>query len=554
MKNRFLLLVLLLISCLLQAQNQATCFRISLLDKNQNPYFINRPEDFLSQRTIDKRIRLGIPIDERDLPITPSYKQQICNLSDDILIMSESKWQNTLVVYCPDLFLLESIKALPFVDTVVVPVATYRRTDNKFHRNEPVNLADNTPAILENTVQDGVFDYGNSWGQIAIHNGHLMHQEGFLGDSMLIAVIDGGWEGFDTIQHFRHLYENGQIWGTRDLLPFYSSVYEGGTHGTAVTSTIASAVNGELIGAAPHANFFFIRSEFVVNEQLIEEDYWAQAVEIADSIGADIITSSLGYTTFDYPTSGYTYSSCDGETGISSRNASIAVQKGMVTCVSAGNSGLNEWYYINRPSDAVEVLSVAAIAADSAVAPFSSRGPSYDGRVKPDVAAVGWNTYVVMSDGNILPGNGTSFACPIMAGMAACLWQSLPQMGAKDIIRIIRESGHQYNNPDTLMGYGIPDIYQAYLDNKNVEDVRENPALLSVSVYPNPCSNQLHIANGDFDIRNIFIYDMMGRLVYEKQRCSDAIITVPMDGFSSGIYLVKAEVQGKMKFVKICKQ
>lgn len=563
MKKRFFLTNLFLILVLtLSAQDSvtrpATCYRLRLTDKNQSPYSISRPEEFLSQRAIDHKNRYFIPITEEDLPINPQYKQQICAINSDIRILTESKWQNTVVIYCPDSAVLTTVKALPFVDTNVIAVANFTFQNGETHKNEPMDLNE---SILANHLSDSSYNYGPSFGQIALHNGHLMHQLGFKGDSMLVVVMDGGWEGFDTISYFRDLYNNGQIWGTMDLvpqgdslLPRNNNVYIGSGHGTGVVSTMASVINGQLIGTAPHANYFFIRTENPYSEELIEEDFWARGAEIADSLGADVLSSSLGYSSFpDFPQSNHIYADCDGVTSIASRNATLACHKGAVVCVSAGNEGLKPWHYITAPADAFDIITVGAANADSVIAPFSSFGPTYDGRVKPDAVSVGWDTYIVGSDGVVRQGNGTSFACPVLAGMVTCLRQSLPQMGALDIVRIVRQAGHQYNNPDTAMGYGIPDIYKAYLENREVVSVNDFYQE-HLSIYPNPCSNNLLVVNPDFSIEEIQVFDVSGKLVLSHLNCNNSMIQIATDRLSSGFYILKTKEKNKIRTAKFIKQ
>ncbi len=556
MKLKIITFLFLLSALVLQvvAQQPATCYRIQMKDKNQSPYSVNRPEEFLSPRAISNKARYNIIITEQDLPVNPQYKQQICAVDNSIQILAESKWQNTVVVYCPDSSVLEAIKNLPFTDTTVIPVASYIQSgeDNKY---------ETVPANWESMLQnddlhfDSLYDYGPALAQIAFHNGHKLHELGFYGDGMLIVVLDGGWEGFDTIPYFQAMYENGQLLGTRDLIPEHNNVYKNGTHGTCVTSTMAMAVNGQMIGTAPHASYYFIMSENPFSEELIEEDFWAQAVEIADSLGADVVNSSLGYSTFsEFPQGDFTYESCDGVTSIASRNASLACHKGIAVCVSAGNEGTKPWHYISHPADAFDIISVgAARAVDSAMASFSSYGPSYDGRVKPDVTSVGWDTYVVNSAGWINAGNGTSFASPVMAGLVACLRQALPHKSALEILDIVREHGHKYLTPDSAMGYGIPDMYQAYLDNALVikEAVLPDPSLL---LYPNPCGNELLIPNPDGDIRQIEIYDVSGKLIRRVENCWYTLNKIPVADLTPGFYMVRVKTDTNIKTAKIIKR
>lgn len=552
-KNFFFLLLFPILMLQLSAQDAATCFRIQLKDKNTSPYSVNRPEDFLSPRAISNKSRYNIPITEEDFPVNPQYKQQICAVDHSIRILTESKWQNTVVIYCPDSMALESVKSLPFTDTAVTPVASYVLDDvDSKYETVPANEG----SMLQNDLHfDSLYDYGPAWAQIAFHNGHKLHELGFYGDGMLIVVLDGGWEGFDTISFFQTMYENGQLLGTRDMIPGHNNVYRNGTHGTCVTSTMAMAVNGQMIGTAPHASYYFIRSESPFSEEPIEEDFWAQGVEIADSLGADVVNSSLGYSTFDdFHQGDFTYEDCDGVASIASRNASIACHKGIAVCVSAGNEGSKPWHYISHPADAFDIISVgAARAVDSAMASFSSYGPSYDGRVKPDVVSVGWDTYVVNAAGGINAGNGTSFASPVLAGLVACLRQALPQKNALEILDIVRQHGHQYLTPDSIMGYGIPDMYQAYLDNAVAikEAVRPAPSVL---LYPNPCENELVIPNSDGSIRQIEIYDVSGKLVRRVENCWYDLNTISVADLKSGFYIVRVKTDTSIKTAKIIKR
>jgi subtilisin family serine protease len=552
-KKIFFPLLFLLFIFQLSAQKPATCFRIQLKDKNQSPYSVTRPEEFLSARAISNKNRYNIAITEEDLPVNPQYKQQICAINPNIRILSESKWQNTVVVYCLDSLALEMIKNLPFTDTAVTPVASYilGAVDSRYE-----TVPANAESMLQNDFSfDTLYDYGQGWAQIAFHNGHKLHELGFYGDGMLIVVLDGGWEGFDTIPYFQAMYENGQFLGTRDLIPEHDNVYSDGSHGTSVTSTMAMAANGQMIGTAPHACYFFILSESSFSEELIEEDFWAQGVEIADSLGADVVNSSLGYSTFDdFPQGDFTYADCDGVASIASRNASIACHKGIAVCVSAGNEGNKSWHYISHPADAFDIISVgAARAVDSAMASFSSFGPSADGRVKPDVTSVGWDTYVVSSTGDIHPGNGTSFASPVMAGLVACLRQALPHKNALEILDIVRQHGHQYNAPDSVMGYGIPDMYQAYLDNA-LKIVEHSGKEDKIQVFPNPCMDKLSIPNPNRSINQIEIYDVSGKLIASHSGNNTQLIQISVNNLLSGFYIIKIKTKDSVKTAKIIKQ
>ncbi len=535
------------------------CYRIYLHDKEGTPYSIDQPEEFLSQRCLDKRARYDVPVTEQDLPLSPTYISAIEGVSAQLRVLSKSKWTNTLTVWCPDTARMADVRALAFVDSVK-PVGFYESMDNRLFDDLPVY--DQTVNPSDSTT------YGKGAAQLALHNGQLLHAQGYRGEGMLIAMLDAGWLAFERTPWFANLYENGQIWGTRNFVPGMENVYLGHSHGTSCASTIVSNVfaNDPLVGVAPNANIFFIRTEDPEFEMLIEEDFFAAGLEVADSIGADIVTASLGYTRFDDSSFVFDYSSCDGHTSICSQAATIAAHKAMVVCSAAGNDGANEWHKLSRPSDAEDILCVGAVNVDSVYAPFSSCGPSYDGRVKPDVVSCGYDTYVVAPgtyDGEnpfhymvIYAGNGTSFATPIMAGMATCLWQALPQLNSLEIMQIIRESGHQYNAPDTLLGYGIPNIYQAWLDHRT--DGIAAPLLPTVTftAFPNPCSSQLTIRNPGHESVNICAFDLRGRVVFADNNFNDNNLqSINTTSWPAGTYLVRVQRQwGRAEIIKVVKE
>lgn len=545
-KKFFIALVLCIL--FLNGKSQVTCYRVYFTDKQNSPYSIQRPEEYLSERAIAKRTRFQIPITETDLPVNPAYVAGVLSTDEQISVFSKSKWTNTITIYCPNSAALISIGNLPYVNDIV-PVATYQLLNGKL---PPTN------AVKQERLADSC-NYGESLGQLAVHNGQRLHEAGYHGEGMLIAVLDGGWEGFNAISRFRPLYDNGQIWGERDILPT-NNIYEGHVHGTYVTSIMASHIEDSLIGTAPAANYYFIRTENPWSEQPIEEDFWATGAELADSIGADVINSSLGYSTFDDDsTFHFDYSFCDGETSIASLAATMAAERGIIVCVSAGNEAMNEWHYIGRPADAKGILAVGAIDKDSLYAPFSSTGPSYDQRVKPDVASVGWNTIVMSPGDSIIPGNGTSFASPVIAGLSACLWQALPQKSAIEMMDIIRQSAHQYNAPDSLMGYGIPNFYQAYLDNYEPDTTAIQDYSLTASrfdLYPNPCGETCIILNPDAVQVEITIFDITGKVMQHRMvRSGNTQIILNVSDLSDGLYLIGiADLTGYREIKKVVKK
>lgn len=545
-------LFLILAGYTAMAQNTPTCYRISLSDKNNSPYSISNPSVFLSQRALDKRARFNIAITEQDFPVNPQYIQQIKAIDANIQVLCTSKWMNTVTVYCPDSTKPATISALPFV-TNVLPVADY---DLQGMKKQLQTFENNYISIVSNPAKDSMadLDYGEGYRQIALHNGHLLHKEGFLGNGMLIAVFDAGWAGVDTSVYFHPLFENGQILGTRDLIPGRHNVFEGHYHGTIVTSTMAILAEGTLVGTAPKANYFFIRSEHPLSEELIEEDFWAQAAEIADSLGADVINSSLGYTTFrDFPQGDFTYEDVDGVTSIASRAATILGQKGVVVCVSAGNEGTSPWYHIGHPADAFDILAVGAANVMGHIAGFSSRGPSYDGRVKPDITSVGVNTTCIWPDDRLGEADGTSLACPVAAGLCACLWQALPEKTASEIMQIVRESSSCYNNPNDSLGYGIPDFYAAYQNHAH-DGVPEH-IIPTAHIFPNPCTNQFNISSREDNIDRVELFSIDGKLVLSTCPDKHFYISVNVQDVPAGFYIGRIYLKNKqIQTFRIIKQ
>lgn len=545
-------LFLILAGYTAMAQNTPTCYRISLSDKNNSPYSISNPSVFLSQRALDKRARFNIAITEQDFPVNPQYIQQIKAIDANIQVLCTSKWMNTVTIYCPDSTKPATISALPFV-TNVLPVADY---DLQGMKKQLQTFENNYVSIVSNPAKDTMadLDYGEGYRQIALHNGHLLHKEGFLGNGMLIAVFDAGWAGVDTSIYFHPLFENGQILGTRDLIPGRHNVFEGHYHGTIVSSTMAILAEGTLVGTAPKANYFFIRSEHPLSEELIEEDFWAQAAEIADSLGADVINSSLGYTTFrDFPQGDFTYEDVDGVTSIASRAATILGQKGVVVCVSAGNEGTNPWYHIGHPADAFDILAVGAANVMGHIAGFSSRGPSYDGRVKPDITSVGVNTTCIWPDDRLGEADGTSLACPVAAGLCACLWQALPEKTASEIMQIVRESSSCYNNPNDSLGYGIPDFYAAYQNHAH-DGVPEH-IIPSAHIFPNPCTNQFNISSREDNIDRVELFSIDGKLVLSTCPDKHYYISVNVQDVPAGFYIGRIYLKNKqIQTFRIIKQ
>ena len=459
--RNYIIFLFILVSATLLASNKSgglisypggKCymFRVTLKDKNGTPYSLDKPEKFLSKASLLRRERQGLKLDSTDLPVSPDYIQQIKKRGGKVVAVS--KWNNSVLVRGNNRQTLEDLKVLYFVkDSKLVFVSpdSIRPLSQRVRYNSELQS-------LDSTVHDY---YGMGKGQIESLNGRKLHNLGFMGQGMTIAVLDAGFMNVDKIAAFRNL----NIKGTHNFVAGYDNdVYKEMDHGTKTLSTIAMNQPTVFVGTAPKADFWLLRAEDYSTESPAEEDFWIAAVEFSDSVGVDIISSSLGYHGFDDISMNYRYADLNGRTAAISQAASRLASKGMILVNSAGNDGMGTWKKINVPADAHDILTVGAVSLDKVNAPFSSIGPTADGRIKPDVMAYGCPTNVVSGRGYIIPDNGTSFACPLIAGMVACLWQACPNKSAKEILDIVRQSGNNCQSPDNIMGYGIPDFWSAY--------------------------------------------------------------------------------------------
>ena len=420
-------------------------FRLYLKDKDMTEYNINKPEEFLSVRAIERRNKQQIGIDSTDLPVSSVYIKQLEELGYDIAV--KSKWMNTISVHCRDSIQIQKVGKLNFVDSVLF----VWKKDTTAVKKKRANIKKGKILDKPHNI------YGYGYEQLRIINGEVLHQRGFKGKGLEIAVIDAGYKNFKDIL----LLDNVIVKGQKDFVYEGENMFESSDHGLKVLSVIAANRPDIYIGTAPEAAFWLLRSEDGRSEYPIEEDYWVAAAEYADSVGVDIINTSLGYTNFNFSAKSYVHEQLDGKISFITRAAEKAVGKGIFVEVSAGNEGGAKWHKIAVPSDAENVLTVGSIKIDSLVSYFSSRGPTADGRIKPDVVALGSKICVIGSDGEIERSDGTSFAGPVMSGIVACLWQAYPQLTNLQLLDIIRKSSHRYEKPNNSYGYGIPDMKKA---------------------------------------------------------------------------------------------
>ena len=431
----------------------AYIYRISLTDKDGTPYSLDRPTRFLSHRAVERRKRQGLSVDSTDLPVSPHYIQMVSK--EGVSIVGKSRWQNTLLVRMKDSTLISSIRQLPCVkDCKLVWLSPDSITpDTRINYHETFEPHDS----IANEI------YGTAADQIYNLKGDQLHKAGFQGKGMMIAVIDGGFKNADVIPELKKI----DIRGWRDFVsPDDPQLFADTDHGTKVLSTMGTYRPHIFIGTAPKASYWLLRSEDQQTEQEVEEDYWTMAAEFADSAGVDIISSSLGYNEYDNHLGDYRLRDLDGKTALISRTASMLADKGIILINSAGNLGMGPWKKITFPADAQDILTVGAVNNDRKNAPFCGVGPTQDGRVKPDVTALGSPASLISGRGTIIRDMGTSFSTPIVAGLVACLWQALPDKTALEIINLVRQTSSQYQYPDNVYGYGIPNFWRAYMIGK----------------------------------------------------------------------------------------
>ncbi|MBO75072.1 MAG: serine protease [Flavobacteriales bacterium] len=413
------------------------------------PYTLETPSAFLSPKAIFRRIKQNIDVTAHDLPIPPSYIDSLQTM-EGFRVILKSKWFNAVTIAVVDsAFDPYTLLALPMVNAV--------------KSVQCIQGDIREPVVLE-PPRESVEPTAYGGGLVALEqlNADWLHGLGFRGDGMTIAVLDAGFENTESLPIFQRAWDEGRIQEGLDAMYSQGGLFAHHRHGTAVLGTMAGHLKDSLIGTAPDASYVLYRTEDAYSEYLIEEDYWVAAAEHADSAGVDLINTSLGYSLFDDSTMNHVYADLNGTTARISQAAEWAAEKGILCTTSAGNSGAAAWHYITAPADADGILTVGAVNANGQHAVFSGWGPTADGRVKPDVMALGVQAAYPFADSTIRRGNGTSFSSPILCGAAACLWQAFPEATAQEIRHAIAASAHLHGQPNDSMGNGIPDFRRAF--------------------------------------------------------------------------------------------
>ncbi len=448
-----------------RAESQLSRYIVKFTDKGGNTFQLSNPTAFLSTKAIERRTRYGITLDSTDLPVSQKYIDSLKNVPN-VTVMNISKWMNQVSIQTNDPAAIEKINSFPFV-LVTSPIASISAPGNSDQFSKKMqHVITPVPdqSLLRTTnITTNYYDYGErSLNEMKMHNAEFLHNIGLRGQGMTISMLDAGFFNYNSLDAMDSIVANGQVLSTWDFVNSEMNVANDNAHGMQCLSIISANLPGRFVGKAPKANFHLFVTEDVRSEYPIEEHNWVCGAERSDSAGADIISSSLGYYGFDEPSLNYTYQDMDGNTTIAARGADLAAKKGILVFNAAGNEGNNAWKYIITPADGDSVVAVGSVSTARVPASSSSYGPSADGRIKPDVASVGVSAVLQATNNTIATGNGTSFACPNMAGLAACLWQAFPEFNNMKIIETLRKAGDKYTSPDDRTGYGIPDMKKAF--------------------------------------------------------------------------------------------
>lgn len=523
--KKLLLVLFSIVSVHTFAQNK---YFVLFKDKANSPYSISKPTDFLSARSIARRTKQNIKITERDLPPNPAYINEVKKLGK---VWYKSRWFNGVLVEATEANLAQILK-LSFVkglegkgDLTKARLAEDNQIFNPKDKFETVSITDN----------------GLSQSQLAMIGADKMLEKGFRGEGMWIGVLDSGFLNADKLPFFKHLYDEKRILGTYDFVFNETSVYEDHNHGTNVLSCMGAFTDGQIVGTAPKASYLLLKTEDVRSETKLEEANWLFGAEYADSLGVDVINTSLGYTEFDSQAQNYTFRNLDGKTAIITRAADFAAGVGILVVCSAGNEGAVKWQKIGTPADADSVIAVGAVSATQAKASFSSFGPSFDKRVKPELAAQGQGTILGNTNGSVGTSSGTSFSSPLLAGFAASFWQAYPKFTNMEIRDILIKSGSQYEKPDSLLGYGIPNFERAakIAELYGITGV-EDEATSEINVSPNPFNDEIQLSilretnSKQFEVK---LFDVNGKIVY-LNNFQDKSIKIPIR-VASGRYFLK---------------
>ena len=519
MKQFFTIVILSFFGSFIWAQD---LYLLHLSPKQNTSTYLSNPLQMLSQRALNRRVNKTVALDDKDVPINPSYIQAIKNLN--LNYVGASKWLNTVMVEVDDQNVINQLNNLSFVSSI----------ENLAQNNDPRNSARTKNNQINN------IDYGQSFefiNQIGLQN---IHQAGFKGQNILVGVIDSGFPGVNTMQAFQRIRNENRIVDTYNFVN-NNSIYDMHSHGTYVLSTMAGDVQSIYVGTAPEASYALYVSENAWEETPKELMYWVQAAERADSTGVDVINTSLGYTTFDDPRYDFTYDDMDGNTTLISKGAKIAASRGIFLVNANGNEGNDDWHYLSAPADTPEVFSIGAAFIDGSPAPFTSFGPNANGRIKPDVSALGVYVRAYNTVGELIYSNGTSLASPIIAGAVATLMSAAPNTSIEELKVLIKESAHLYPGYNDQVGYGIPN-FATILTRLKINELTKQ----RISIYPNPATSYFKIS-GEDQIKKLEIVDLNGRILKVINNKNEMNI----EHLMKGIYVVRITTEKEISYQKL---
>lgn len=505
---------------------------IKLKDKQGTPFLISKPAEFMGTKALERRNRYNIPVDETDLPVNPDYIKAIEEV-ENVRVVYASKWLNGVVIQLDSLPLatpaLAIIKSFSFVEGNS-QVRKYQKSEGIPDKDykEPAPAVQLRGLETTSTVTSSAYSYGGSGAQIRQLQLNCLHDKGYRGQGITIAVLDAGFRFVNTNPVFDSLRAQNGILGTRDFVNGDNDVYKDNTstHGSMVLSCLAANKPGSIHGTAPKASYWLLTTE-APGEFLTEEYNWIRGAEFADSVGADILTTSLGYTEFDDPRMDHSYATLNGRTAPMSIAATMAARKGMFVLNAAGNERANAWHFISVPGDADSVCTVGAIDSVYREAAFSSVGPTADGRIKPDFVAIGAGSWVSQVYNETFPANGTSFATPILAGAVACFWQANRKLSNMDIFRELRFRGDNALTPNNTIGWGVPKLC--------------NSGEMDFNVYLDKSRQRLEIVYvNDFSEGQVEVVDLAGKIILKNSiKSGDRKFFLSTSDLSDGIYLVR---------------
>lgn len=538
--SRILLITFFFVSAAFFARGQVNRYMVFFKDKAGSPFEISRPADFLSERSITRRIQQGIQVSEADIPVNEDYVQGVRGTGASVFF--RSKWFNGLLVQC-DQSLVPTIEGLAFVDHV------------EFVAPRP-KLISSGKKKFNLKRKDGSFG-AETINQLNLIGINYMHEAGHRGEGITIALLDAGFQGVDSTAPFADLRNEGRVNAavSFDFVYNTENVFRYDDHGTEVLSVIAAEVPDAFTGGAPEANFQLYVTEDVSSEYRVEEYNWAFAAERADSAGADIINSSLGYYDFDDGAMNYTKAQMDGRTAVVTKAAQYAADRGMVVVCSAGNEGnITNWRIITAPADAADVIAVASVDASGIRSSSSSVGPSADGRIKPDLAAMGVGVKVIKSNGALSSASGTSLAAPLMTALVAGVWQRYPDLSSDEVIALLKQTASLANSPNNQIGYGIPNF-------KAVVNYQERVAQTRLfEVFPNPVKDTVVVSPLDPDTISSCLIELVspqGQVLSSGTvnfTWSNRNFQADLSSLSPGIYFIRVWLDKKRFVFKMVKE